>query len=221
MSAGIKIYNHNRQVLINSQYQNIALLQVIDTSNIDKTELTFGSEPIVVVEQLLPSEQPRARVRLVYDGVYKLFINNQAKATQKICVFGMPDNSKITQKSGLIIYQNNTGKIAFDSRLRYLQLLGEMVNDAPADANKTYGIIKRVPVNDNERQWNTGRSRGRYYFRRQKWHEEYGIENGKFKIFNKYTSDYESYFVDRPVYNHDLTHEIKYKPLLVDLTSII
>lgn len=220
MSAGIKIYNRNKQVLINSDYKNIALRQTIDLSNIEKSEIPLGNRPVVIVEELLSTQQKMAEIALKYDGTYTLLINNENRAKQKIFVFGEPDNSNITSKVGMIVYKRGTNEVAFDSRLNYLQILGDIYHDMPIDPNKKYGIIRRVPIGKSWYMWNTGRRNGRYYYTERESYEDYGIDGDKIKIFDRITKDINSYFVDRPAPNTDVRYRVNHKPLLVDLTLI-
>lgn len=220
MSAGIKIYNRNKQVLINSDYKNIALRQTIDLSNIEKSEIPLGNRPVVIVEELLSTQQKMAEIALKYDGTYTLLINNANRAKQKIFVFGEPDNSNITSKVGMIVYKRGTNEVAFDSRLNYLQILGDIYHDMPIDPNKSYGIVRRVPIGINWLMQNTGRSKNRYYYTEKRWYEDYGIDSNKVKIFERYITDVNSFFIDRPAPNHDVRYRVNHKPLLVDLTLI-
>ena len=220
MSAGIKIYNSKSQVLINSGYKNIALIQIINLSDIEKTQITLGSKPVVIVEELLSVHQKMAGVALKYDGTYHIVINNPDRATQRLFVFGEPGDSNIAGKAGLVIYQNGTNEVAFDSRLSYLHVLGDSYHDMIIDPNRRYGIIRRVPAGMNWLVRNTGQRNGRYYYIEQIWYEDYGYDRDRFKIFNRYTTNYESWFGDRPAPNTDYRYQVKYKPLLVDLTLV-
>lgn len=220
MSAGIKIYNSKSQVLVNSSYKNIALIQVINLSDIEKAQITLGSKPVVIAEELLSVHQKMAGVTLKYDGTYHIVINNSDRATQRLFVFGEPDNSNIAGKAGLVIYQNGTNEVAFDSRLSYLNILGDSYHDMLIDPNRRYGIIRRVPAGINWLMQNKGRRNGRYYYIEQRWYEDYGYDADRFKVFNRYTHNYESWFGDRPATNIDYRYQVKYKPLLVDLTLV-
>lgn len=222
MTAGIMIYNNKKQVLINSNYKNNALISTIDISNITQQEITFGNKPIIIVEELLSVNQKMADVGLKYDnGIYKLNVNNPKKSAQKIFIFGEPNNENVTTRAALIIYKKGTNEVAFDSRLKYLQIVGELTNDMLIDTNKTYGIIRRVPSANNWVMYNYRRSGGKYYYREQEWHEDYGIDANKVKIFDRYTKNIDSFFVDRPAPSMNVRYNPSYKPLLVDLSTIV
>lgn len=219
MSAGIRIYNHNSQVMIDSSYKNIAFNRVIDLAGVTSTSYDLGDKPVIIVEELPHAGSVMSRIGLGYQNGYKLYVNNIGKIAQKIFVFGEPAQLP-KGTAGFIIYKNGTSEVAFDSRLRYLQIIGEISSDMPVSTDKKYGIIRRVPSGDNYYMQHTGTRRGRYYYVDQTWHESYCIDNDKIKIFNHYTRNIDSWFGDRPAYNINVKYDIPYKPLLVDLTQV-
>ena len=219
MSAGIRIYNANSQVLIDSNYKNIALNKVIDLTGVTNTNYELGDKSVVIVEELPAIGSVMSRVRLGYNNGYRAYVSNIGKIAQKLFVFGEPEQLP-KGPAGFIIYKNGTSEVAFDSRLKYLQIIGEISNDMPINPDKKYGIIRRVPSGDNHYSQHTGTSNGRYYYVEQIWHESYCIDNGKIRIFNHYTRNINSWFGDRPIPNISIKYDIPFKPLLVDLTQV-
>lgn len=220
MSAGIKIYNNKNQVLINSDYKNIALISIIKTDNITSKEIPLGNRPIIVVEELLTEGEPVCDAGLKYKGgAYYLNIKNTNKSRQRFFVFGDPDNSNINTKAGLIIYQKNTNEVAFDSRLEYLKVLGEIYNNMSL-AMGSYGIIRRCPSSKHiSEEWGATRG-GLTDLFTKRWHEMFCISDNKIKIYDHYTQNSHDrlYGKRSNMYWH---YNSPYKPLLVDLSTII
>lgn len=220
MSVGIKIYNKSNQVLINSNYKNIALISTIYSYDIPEQEINLGNRPVIIVEELMDENEPVCDAGLKYEnGVYYLNIKNPQNSTQRFFVFGDPDNSKMTSKAGLIIYKNGTNEVAFDSRLEYLKILGEIYNDMPLSFG-AYGIIRRCPASRHHtEEWGVTRG-GLTDLYIKRWHEAFCISNDKIKIYDHYTQNSHQRMYGRRS-NHYWHYNSPYKPLLVDLSSLL
>lgn len=207
MSVGIKIYNQKNQVLINSDYQNLALIDVIDAANITQKEMVYANS-VVIVEEMMPVNGAVAYAGLAYqNNTYKLIIRNLHRAKQKFYVFGGPDK-KADGQAGLVIYQSNTQKVAFDSRIPYLQIVGEVYDGAKIDAHKKYGILHRaIPKFGLEYDMSNKTIA-------HTWTEVFGVSSDVIKAFTVNTG------VGTGRNNPRFTSSIEQYPLLVDLSNI-
>lgn len=160
MSAGIKLYNANRQVLIDSNYFNFAHKNSVvvsaknfvstlylenENDTLGKFEFS-GKHPLLVYE--LGNHNHRIAITRMSnkDGIYQVeFIfkpNDGENRDLKFHIFDVPEFSDKSGQSAVRLYNQNQ-ELTFDSQLKYLQILGEITPDMALNPNKKYGVLLR------------------------------------------------------------------------------
>lgn len=176
MTAGVKIYNGNRQVLVDDTYQNLALSSVMNMGadkgawSWDSSIIDFsyqGNIPVLVYG--LGDINNRlyvAKTKQQTDGSYGVkYVQAPADKVNKPCVFYVfdnPQNAIINGQAALKIYNPNTGQLTFDSRLKHLQILGEIYDGMPIDPSRKYGVLLRSKLGFKY-EWISKVSGGKWY----------------------------------------------------------
>lgn len=176
MTAAVKIYNGDRQVLVDDTYQNLAVSSVYYIGS-DKgawswsnTEFDFsyrGDMPVLVyglgdINQRLYISKTKQQ----NDGSYGVkFVQAPADKANKTCmfyIFDVPSNAIKDGQAALRIYNPLTGQLTFDSRLKHLQILGEIYDGMPIDPSRKYGVLLRSKLGFKY-EFNSRTSGGKWY----------------------------------------------------------
>ena len=173
MTAGIKIYNQKGQLGIDAKYRNIACHRVLNPDGTIFKQFTESVQDFAVhVHELLDA----ATVQ-VTNGVSRLQQQRRGKDTfgnlrgepedgghiyGKEYVFGVPMLDSPTVSAAMKIYNPDSGALVFDSRLPYLNIIGQVTNGMALDPRKKYGILTTTPVNFQRRGWNRSRKSWEY-----------------------------------------------------------
>lgn len=236
MTAGVKIYNDNKQVLVDDTYQNLALSNVYyigsdkgawSWSNTEFGFYYYGLIPVMVYE--LGDINHRlyiSKTKQQSDGSYGVkFVQSPADKVNKSCnfyIFDVPQNAIISGQAALKIYNTSTGQLTFDSRLKHLQILGEIYDGMPIDPNRKYGVLLRSKLGFKY-EFNSRTSGGKWYvdeYWRSDliWIENNVIRVGRELIRERHNWYYQSTGNPSPTEIYDYPQLAT--PLLVDLTLI-
>lgn len=236
MTAGVKIYNGNRQVLVDDTYQNLALSSVINMGadkgawSWDSSTVDFsykGNIPVLVYEiGGINNRLYVAKTKQQSDGSYAVkYVQAPADKVNKPCtfyVFDNPQNAIINGQAALKIYNPNTGQLTFDSRLKHLQILGEIYDGMPIDPSRKYGVLLRSKLGFHY-EWISKVSGGKWYvdeYWRSDliWIEGNVIRVGRALIRERHNWYWLSTGNPSPSLSYDYPQLAT--PLLVDLTLI-
>lgn len=225
MSAGIKINSSSGAVMIDASYSNIALIEkvVIPSSkrvayligNNFFTHITKVKNPIVVfplgtivygVSASFPNK----------DGTTTIKAATRGDNTLTMYIFGTPDEVP-SSGPALRIYSDIDGRKVFDSRLKYLKVIGELTKGMNVPNNATWGWLMRERQLQSSVQITSPGSNasGYHLLMLNSWYIHQG------KIEDNYIAvqgDYYSRLSDVPYYNMDRIRGVK--PLLINLGNL-
>lgn len=147
----IRLYKPNGQILIDGKHKNIALVQKV-TLSAEYMQRHRGNLPMQVsFDHLGVVVLPIANSQSSAIGLWVTHnISGRARALISVSVqhaintfylFGNPATAVTTGLAGLRIYSETTGELIFDSRLKYLKILGYAQNDLLLDPSKQYGLL--------------------------------------------------------------------------------
>lgn len=154
MSAGIRIYNDNRNLVIDGEYQNIALIEKINLTSPKSTSNTGGREqhifefeylgdlPIVVLPIGIGYDLYALTSVRINNGKTVVEVRASSNKPFTVYLFGKPKQIDSTLPA-LRIYSHKTGELVFDSRQKYLRVLGECEEGKALPKNKLYGQLIR------------------------------------------------------------------------------
>ena len=223
MSAGIKFYSSTGSLMIDSAYSNIALLQKVhikaaNRSGVITTNNTFNittsvKEPIIV----FPIDE-------VPYGVYSIIRKSDGNGFDivaacrgnndlKMFIFGKPEDVT-TNGPALRIYSDIDGSKVFDSRLKYLKVIGEVVKGTPIPSSKNWGwLMRERQLEQQVVMTNPGSNPSGYHllFLNSWYKYENKIEKNFVHVHGQYYSSLNQvpYYVMDPIRGID--------PLLIDL----
>ena len=137
-------------------------------------------------------------------------------------MFDNPQNAIISGQAALKIYNPNTGQLTFDSRLKHLQILGEIYDGMPIDPTRKYGVLLRSKLGFHY-EWISKVSGGKWYvdeYWRSDliWIEGSVIRVGRALIRERHNWYYLS--TGNPSPTEIVDYPQLATPLLVDLTLI-
>ncbi|MFB6349504.1 hypothetical protein ACFBZI_08725 [Moraxella sp. ZJ142] len=239
MSAGIKIYNHNQQVSINSN-DLMFCLAIKDTiqspkgrpqinttlavSNyIDASRGYSGLRMPLLVHEIGGWDK---RIQLTNyqkkDGIVKIAFWTPEEMPVNVFFFDLSSNfTAPSGGAGLKMYTQN-GELSFDSRMKHLKIIGVANDGMSLEPNKKYGILVRsLPDTVEEEQWSQDKRKiyhTQIYKRKLFW-----IENNTLRASMIETGREENWYwrsTGRPYSNGGTGKKEMVPPLLVDITDL-
>ncbi len=244
MSAGIKLYNGNRQVLVDSSTVCFGLSQVhaVTTStqrppNVELPPVGVNNAqygylkvdncymPMIVYELADVSRRIHLyQINSSGNGFELCFFVFSGTQTVNFYIFDVASHCTLNGQSALRIYKSD-GELAFDSRLKHLSIVGVANDGVNLDGGKRYGILLRSkpPI---EREWREWVSGSRFYVYNADRHQMLWQENNVLRSQLVTTYEHTSWFWRstggvRNLYS-GLSHTKELSPpLLVDLTAIV
>lgn len=154
----IKIYNQNGNINIDGKHYNLAFLEkvrfvpdnkaihIVSFSHTGVVVAPLGSNQMVIdtavyhtTAQNKPQHLPDSVVGKPFHAT--LFYRGQNKNEVDFYLFGEPSLANVNGQAGLKIYSEKDGKLVYDSRLKYLNVIGVCQHGLKLDPNKKYGLL--------------------------------------------------------------------------------
>ncbi|MGE6329693.1 hypothetical protein ACQKCW_03720 [Psychrobacter pacificensis] len=153
MSAGIRFYTNNGALMIDSSYANIALVEKVNKPTSDRSGVVEGNN---AYNYYYSGRQPILVLPLsenYYCGVYTARWNSSNNRFESIVVtsgntpldmlvFDKPTSVNTTGPA-LRVYSDIDGSKVFDSRLKYLKVVGTASDGMAVPAGAKWGLLMR------------------------------------------------------------------------------
>lgn len=235
MSAGIKIYNNNRQVMIDNNDICFGLSQKFTVAT--ETTASIGKRfygnftakdcisPLIVYELGGTNERIYVEDVVSKTNGFDLRFFALTPIVANFYIFDMAQVAQMTGTSVLRLY-NRDGNLSFDNRIKHLSIVGEVYDGMPLDPNKKYGILirSRSPYINEVRMWKDGK---RLYDRTTRKYQMVWRDNNTLKVDMVTEIDATNWYwlytggpAGTTISNGDTYNIELAKPLLVDLTLI-
>ena len=237
MTAGVKLYNDNNQTMISSKDICFGLSQKLIAVD-DGRGAYWGKyrwnvattgciSPLIVYE--LGDVNTRSQILSGTSNTtgftFMVFTVGSRGTAPNLYVFDIASVAKLEGQCVLRMFRED-GELAFDNRIRHLEVVGEVVDGMALDANKKYGVLIRSSPSYVTRM-DSRRSGAWVYEREQEirglvWREGNILRHQEVKILdrelkfgadsygNSLPSRYEGYSANKSLAS----------PLLIDLTLI-
>ncbi|OOR90232.1 hypothetical protein B0181_05000 [Moraxella caviae] len=149
----IKLHKPNGHILIDGRHKNLALIETV-TRTADQIK-DRGWSPVVQFNKIGVAVVPLSNTKDSAIALCNHFVTNNKSGIKLFVInpsgrtfylFGNPSEAAATGKAGLKIYSDQNGELVFDSRLKYLNVLGVCQQGMRLDANRQYGLLYTSPV---------------------------------------------------------------------------
>lgn len=238
MTAGIKLYNGNRQVIAQSNQISFGLAQKLSQVSQKPTQpiLQLGTAwkyraifdfdctlPLVVLALGDINNRSALISTTVSNATCQVRFLTESPIEQKLFVYDIPSRCTLVGSAAMRIYRDD-GELAFDSRLGHLSVVGEALPETVLDPNKKYGLLfrSRPALQERQESWTSG---GRLYVRQYTKRQIYWIDNNRLKTDMVQTREYNNWYVGGGFgvirdsdYNQDFRELLR--PLLIDITNL-
>lgn len=169
MTAGIKIFNKDRQMMVSNNDICFGLSQKIIATSAskrayDKPFMGNASVTGCVNPLIVYNLEDEANMVNILNGTSNpsgfdfTFITKNGSITADFYIFDISANA---QKQGQPVFRLYTpdGELAFDSRVKGLAVIGEVYDGMLLDPNKQYGVLmrSRSPYIRADNWWESGR----------------------------------------------------------------
>lgn len=237
MTSGVRINNGSNQTMINNKDICFGLSQklvaVDDGYGADWGKYRWNVEtsgcisPLIVLElgDINTRSQILRGTSHATGFTIKVFTVGSRGAAPNLYVFDIASVAKLEGQCVFRMYRED-GELAFDNRIRNLEIVGEVTDGMLLDPNKKYGVLLRSSPSYVSRM-DSRRSGAWVYEREQEvrelvWREGNILHHREVQILDrelKFGAD--SYGPTGPMkYNGYTSNKSLAKPLLIDLTIV-